>query len=268
MSRAIINGLRRSWRTDLFTAEAWQNDPGATFNPGEAGGYRVLTASAPYGAYLKPTRVCDDDNPRAANEKIVADLAFELGFSVPPVLLYRRPAPPAGEETRCCLSLVMYPEQYEWGLLWDISGLSVPVRAIIRGSISRYSDTLALDLLIGQTDRNNARNVILGVDGMDLADSAFLFLDHAYTLNYGNRWSGVGWQNIDMVPIPQLFRDSLTGGRVREGAGKIAALSDETVAGIVQRIPDDYMTATHKNIVIAGLIGRKARIPDFVARNF
>lgn len=267
MPRLKIEELRPLWRNELFSVDAWMIDPATAINPGEAGGYRVR-GTAPFGAYLKPTRLCSEDTPRAANEKIVADLAYELGLSVPPVLLYRRPGVAAGEETRCCLSLIMYPEQYEWGLIFGITTMPPPVPQIIRASISRYSETLALDLWIGQTDRNNARNVILGVDPDDQTDMAFLFLDHAYTLNHGNRWAAAGRDRIEMVPIPQVFRDSIFKPRLVQGADRIAALPDETIRAVVSRIPDDYMTAAHKGVVLDGLVSRQPGLPEFVKQNF
>ena len=48
----------------------------------------------------------------------------------------------------------------------------------------------------------------------------------------------------------------------------LEALPDETIRAIVNRIPDDYMSPTHKNTVIDGLIHRKPRLPDFVKQNY
>lgn len=243
-------------------------DPAVASRPGEAGGYRVNGGETPFGAYLIPTRLCDHNSPRAANEKIVADLAHELGFSVPPVLLHRRAGVLRGEETRCCLSLVMYPEQYEWGLIFGITGMPPPIPQIIRTSMTRYSETLALDLWIGQTDQKNANSVILGVDPANQADTAFLFHDHVFALNHGNRWAGAERGRIEMVPLPQIFRDAISKPRLREGAMRVAELPDETISAIVSRIPDDYMTMAHREIVLAGLIGRKPGLLDFVKRDF
>lgn len=268
MPRSTIEALKPIWRTQLFSTGAWTISTLAKLNAGEAGGYRVDNADAPFGAYLKPTKLCEDNYPRAANEKIVADLAYELGFNVPPVVLHRRESAVVGEESRCCLSLIMYPEMTSWQFLSEISTSSVPIQKFVRSSISRYSEALALDLLIGQTDRSNVNNVVWGTDPEDIADDMFLFLDHSFTLNYGDRWAGNGWTNIAAVPVPAVFQSALSKRRLIVGADQIAALPDGTIRDIVTRIPADYMSEDHRQIVCDGLIARKQLVRDYVAHNF
>jgi hypothetical protein len=257
----------REWRQEIFSTRSWQIDNSVPINPGEAGGFRVRAAGFAQSAYLKPIRVCDPQSPRAANEKIVSDIGFELRLNVPPVQLYRRTDALIGQETRCCVSLVMYSEHHEWQLIWNLDRFPEPVKLIVTEALSRYSKTYALDLLIGQTDRNNGRNVVLGADASVPAHTEFLFLDHAFALNHGGRWNNEGWRNIEMVQIPDVFRRSLLKGLVIEGADELSALNDETIRGIVERIPEDYMDAAHRNTVIAGLNGRKQLLRNFIERN-
>lgn len=257
--------LCRRWRESLFTELPWDKDPISAMQPGEAGGYLARAPGFPHRAYLKPLTMCDEHTPRAANEKIVADLAHDLGFNVPPVLLYGRINNVLlGEEKRCCVSLVLYPEQYEWGMIFDLSIFPPPVQHILRESMSQYSRTFALDLLIGQTDRNNNRNAIIGIGEGQPRRTELIFLDHSSSLNYGNRWAGSGWNNVEMVPIPTVFRESLSKPLVLEGAQQIATLSNEKIREIVDRIPLDYMSHSHRQTVMEGLIGRKGMIVDFV----
>jgi hypothetical protein len=161
----------------------------------------------------------------------------------------------------------MYAEQYEWGLIWDISGHSQPIQHIIRASLARYSSTFALDLLVGQVDRNNARNVILGVDPGNPDHTEFLFLDHSYALNHQNRWRDDRWKGMEMVPIPEVFRKSLSKDQVIVGARRISELSEATVHEIVERVPDEYMASAQKEIVTAGLLGRRKLIEPFIQAN-
>lgn len=274
MPRTTIEKLRTIWRTELLSTDTWTISTIGQIAAGEAGGFRVENPIAPFGAYLKPRNLHPGGTPRAANEKIVADLAYELGMSVPPVVLYHRNPVTAGEESRCCLSLVMYGEIYEWGCLFGATKWVLPEPAkglvlnIIRSSMARYSETLALDLLIGQTDRHSDRNVVFGIDPTDQADAAFMFVDHSFTLNHDKRWDAKGWTNIGAVPLPDVFRESLSKPRLVTGAEKIAALPDETVRSIVWRIPDEYMAEQQKKVVSDGLIGRKALVLDYVVGNF
>lgn len=192
MCTAVLAEIRRQWRRDVFSSHAWRKDTTAPLAPGEAGGFRVQCDGVPYGAYLKPTHICDLNAPRSANEKIVADLGTDLAFSIPPALLYRRTDAPPGEESRCCVSLILYAEQHNWGLIKNLASMEPVVRDIIAASLARYSGTVALDVWIGQTDRNNDRNVIFGVNPRNRSESGFVFLDHAYALNNGNRWGERG----------------------------------------------------------------------------
>jgi hypothetical protein len=259
--------IRQEWRRELFSTHNWNIDTAIAAQAGEAGGYRVVASEVPQGAYLKPTRLCDAETPRAANEKIVSDLAFDLGLNVPPNLLYRSTLALVGEESRCCVSLVMYPEQYPWGMIWDVSMYPQPVQEIIRATMARYSETFALDLLIGQTDRNNVGNVILGMDSQNPGGGELVFLDHAFTLNYGARWSADKWKTVEMVPVPELFRSCINKNLALAGAARIEALTDAAVREIVCRIPEDYISEQHREIVVAGLNGRKRLLRDFIGGN-
>jgi hypothetical protein len=264
MCTAALAEIRRLWREDVFSSHLWRKDTTAALAPGEAGGFRVQCGGIPYGAYLKPTRICDQNTPRSANEKIVADLATDLAFSVPPALLYRRTDAPAGEETRCCVSLVLYGEQHNWGLLKNLASMEPVVRDIVSASLARYSGTVALDVWIGQTDRNNDRNAIFGVNPMNRSESGFVFLDHAFTLNNGNRWAGNGWETIEMVPLPAAFRDSLEKNLALDACDRIGAFAESEIAAIVNRIPEEFMCEAHRNVVVTGLNGRKGRLRDFM----
>jgi hypothetical protein len=267
MQPEMLGALRQQWRREVFSGRVWTIDHTSLLQAGEAGGFRVVSPE-PLTAYLKPTRLCDEHTPRAANEKIVSDLAFDLDFSVPSVLLYRRTSVPVGEETKCCVSLVIYPSHYPWSMIWDISSLPLIVQEIVRGSIAAYSSAFALDLLIGQTDRNNANNVVFGADPTNPSNNGLWFLDHAFSLNHGNRWAGDNWRNIEMVPVPNVFRSCLDKNLVLLGSERIAALSDETISDVVSRIPEDYMSGNHQRTLIAALNGRKLSLPEFVDRQF
>jgi hypothetical protein len=263
-----LNQVRREWRDTVKSGHQWVRDPAVAANPGEAGGFRVSCATAPLLGYLKPTRIGDANTPRAANEKIVSDFAFDLGLNVPPVVLFdRADAAAASEETRCCISLVMYPEHHPWGMIWEVGVYPEPVQQLIRAAMARYSSTVALDLWIGQTDRNNANNAVLGVDPANAAYTEFLFLDHAFALNINGRWAGGNWRTIEMVPLPPIFRNSLDKPAVLGAADQIAALTDQQVTDTVNRVPEDYMTAAHKAVLAEGLNGRKRLLRDFLDRN-
>jgi hypothetical protein len=269
MFPAALSEIRKQWRQELCSEHQWQPDAIGLLHPGEAGGYRVRCDGFPFGAYLKPTKI-DASTPRAANEKIVADLATDLGFDVSPVLLYRRNGCPPGEEFCCCVSLILYPELYQWGLIWNLwnaPSMEAVLRGIVGASLAQYSGNVALDLWIGQTDRNNAGNAVFGIDPKNRAEGGFVFLDHAFTLNHQNRWAGNGWQAVTMIPLPKPFQDCIDKSLVLAACDRIAGTSDDAVAAIVTRIPDSFMTEAHRTIVTTALNGRKKLLREFVEGN-
>src|SRR5262249_12810016 len=145
--------------------------------------------------YLKPTKACPDNHPRAANEKIVADLAVELNIAVPPTCLFRVPNCPAGVESRACISLTLGPEFWEWSHLKELDTVANGLgHRLARAALSPYSGGIALDALIGNTDRNNERNAMFVADRVPGYALSFFYLDHANSLNMGDRWQNDGWR--------------------------------------------------------------------------
>jgi hypothetical protein len=185
-------------------------------------------------------------------------------MNVPPVLLYRRTNAPAGQEQRCCVSLILYPSVYEWAFLWNLEVLPEAVQQLVRTMLSHYSSTLALDLLIQQSDRDNPRNGLFGTDVNQPAEGEFWFLDHSNSLNCRDRWARDDWKQTQMIPLPAVLRVAVDKPLAIRGAEAIEALSDETIRAIVDRIPDDFMTPAHREMVTAGLLGRKQLVRQII----
>jgi hypothetical protein len=86
--------LARSWREHVETADPWR----PTGNPGAAGGQAqgYFVTSGPVNAFAKPSQrdTSPTPVPRAAHEKIAADLAFDLRLPLPPAILHRWSDPP------------------------------------------------------------------------------------------------------------------------------------------------------------------------------
>jgi hypothetical protein len=256
---------QRDWRQSVLSGEIWQRDPTAQNIAGEAGGYRVLSDGYEYGGYLKPTILCDETHTRAANEKIVADLAFELNLWFAPVVLYRRDAQECpSEEHRCCVSLVMYPVHSE--MLEFLHASSTAAQADMADKMREASPNLALDIFVGRTERTNPRNVILGTFSEDEIVGSLVFLDNADTMNCGHAWEGTGWRQYISLPVPKALRENLDRPALAKKATEISKLSSQTICEIVSRIPDDYMTSENKEVVLRGLLGRRKLIESFVAK--
>ena len=226
----------------------------------------------PYLAYLKPTKLCPPNHPRAANEKIAFDLAYYLGLPVPPVLLYRRKVENKQgnqEETRTCISFVIYSKWWKWFDIWDsLPDFSESVRNKIKDDLTKCSGMIAFDVFLGQTDRNNSGNVIYGWDPNNTKYSGFGFIDFSYSMNYNDQWDNAKWTNLSKVSIPQFFDDYLDINLIHKIAEDIANLPDSVIKSIVSRIDEDYLQKPERIKLIGYLIGRKKLIDKFIQSNY
>ncbi len=256
-----LRATAREWRERAFSELDWVEDETRQFSLGEARG--MVVRSGKLQAYLKPTAPCQENHPRAANEKIVADLAADLGVAVPPVVLYRRPECPLDQEPRTCLSLVLYKEVYTFGQVRSLAG---PLQERGKRLFLDGSGVLCLDLLVGNTDRNNAGNSILGTSPNGL-DECFMFIDYANSLNVGDQWANGAWSNMSNLPMYDDMADPDIGS-LRRAIDKLEGLDERIIWEAVSRIPDDYMSPGHKQIVIQGLNGRRSQVRAVLSSRF
>jgi hypothetical protein len=116
---------------------------------------------------------------------------------------------------------------------------------------------IVLDTFVGNDDRNNMRNALFGLNGRAPTDSTFMFLDHANSLNMGNRWANGGWQQVVLPPMPDLLRQAADWSVLHGVVDAIERLPNETIDEVVGRIPDDYVLPQHRDIIADGLKGRR-----------
>ncbi len=269
-----LSAVAKVWRRSVAESYKWRKTQNPKIKAGGSGGFEVEADGFPYRGYLKPTTICTDAHPKAANEKIAADLAYELDVPVPPAILYLRddaPVNPAGaptEERRACVSLIVYNEQYEWGTIMQLAGLEPLTREIIKSAMARCSGAIVLDLLLGQTDRNNARNVIFGIDRDEPSKASFVFLDFANSANMGNRWSGDGWKPVADPGFPAIMTEALDKGILQATVERLMQLPHETVHEIIGRIDKQFLTDTHKDVLTTAITGRRQLVTDFVRQRF
>lgn len=240
----------------------------ASFQAGEAGGFLVRTDGFAYKGYLKPTNVCPPEHPRAALEKIASDIAYELDLPVPPVQLFKRNLVNPNEESRNCISLVVYPEQYAWGQIWDTNTIAQPFRKILKGALARCSGMIALDLWLGQTDRNNHNNAIYGSDPEHEAESGFLFIDFANTMIFNHAWEGDIWKTVRPLSLPQVMVDSIDKKVLRLTLDNIRSFGEPILSDIVGRMPDDFLPKEGRDHLLSALIGRREIVTDYVSKTY
>lgn len=261
-----VGDLPAVWRRDVFTKRIWQIEANRAIQEGEAGGFVVQSPGFEHLAYLKPTNICTPDRPKAAYEKIAADLAFDVGVSVPPVLLYRRKHAPEDEESRACVSVIIYDEQWEWGQFWEPSPPGIA--DILRTVLARSSGAIALDTWFGNTDRRNKRNAIFGTFHDAPAQGAFMFLDFSNSLNMGNRWAQNGFQEIEVPPLPDILLEAVDWNVLDQTTSRIEDLDEDSIDAVVGRIPLDYMEQKHSDIVASALKERRRLIRARLEQSF
>lgn len=259
---SFIRKQANEWASALFTKNDWKEDPNRHQKPGEAGGFIVITGNVLNAAYLKPTNKSHEHHPRAANEKIASDLAFHLGVAVPPVLLYRRKNCPPKAEPNVCLSLILYPEQWEWDQLAKMKDFA---KALARKELALNSGIIAFDCFIGNTDRNNSRNALFGMNSKYPAEDGLLFLDLANSLNHNKKWGKDKWKDVKYPPMFTPMKDSADWFVIDSTISRIEKLPDNLIKKTVDRIPNDFMTNETKKIVVDGLLGRRMLIRKVIS---
>ena len=250
--------IAEQWRREVAVGLEWRPDEERTrrVQKGEAGGFVVGADGFPYFGWSKPTKICPDDEPRAANEKLSYDLAYDLGLAVPPVTLFNRDCS-SGEEGKCCVSLFMFDQMFELGQLVALQGVD---RSKAAQAIREGSGIVSFDAWIGNRDRSQ-RNVLIGYDS---ATGRWwpAFIDHAFALNSGNQWNGAKWKDVRLSNMPSEMRAVIDKGLALATAGRIAGITDKEIGALIDRIPSEYMTSEQRSVVLEGLSGRRGLVSD------
>ncbi len=204
---------------------------------------------------MKPTEEKADDPlyRRAAREKIASDLAFELGLPVPPVLLATfPPGLPA------CISLVMYPRQFAWEHIKSQSLDESDLGVALARALPQCGSMLAFDTWIKQMDHgDHPHNIVLGYVPGQLATSELVFLDFAFSMGFDRSWNEGGWRDVRKAHFPPLMLEQLDSERLEDGVRRIESLADETIATIIDRIPEPFLPRDQAGVIKEGLMGRK-----------
>lgn len=138
------------------------------------------------------------------------------------------------------------------------------MRAIISSKMAQCSGAVVLDLLLGQTDRNNARNVVFGTDPAEPESGRFLFLDFANTMNMGDQWANGKWKEIKDPGFPEVMTKSVSKAVLKETVDKMRALHPETIEQIISRIEHPFLSERYKGILMDAIKGRQGLVVDYV----
>jgi hypothetical protein len=97
---------------------------------------------------------------------------------------------------------------------------------------------------VAQTDHadHHPHNVVFGYADFDddvYRGAEFVFLDYAMALGWAGSW--------DTDPLH-----------------RIENLPEATISTIVNRIPDDYLVAQQREVILRGLVARRERVRELV----
>jgi len=193
--------------------------------------------------------------PRAAHEKIAADLAFDLGLPVPPVVLWERPIAEPRQQRHASISAGAFPRASVWAA---VAPLLVPR---LLPELSAVASAMAVfDTWVANTDRQNDGNLLVSRD--DSVTPPVLrvaYLDFANSLTYrwgkGERWWK--WEEAVACYPDGVPPDVVVMG---EAIGEIERFPSATLSEIVTRIPGSFLSKLHRSVILEGLVYRQSTI--------
>jgi hypothetical protein len=253
-----VEGLAALWHGRCETiGDEWKETSQAGDAGGEASGYFVTSGTV--NGYAKPSKIDITPNPypRAAHEKVAADLAFTLGLPLSPVLLHRWPgAPPQGDQQFVAISLQPFLNVHKWEHIAAVPPLAEQMKLELKAVASAL---VPFDTWLDNGDRVNGGNLIVSKDGRDPAKP----LRVAY-IDYSNsmvcEWRNRPFTDILLRPIYPTDQKDADVAIMENMLSRIEAVTPNTIQGIVHRIPDDFATPAMRSQILDGLLSRQSRV--------
>lgn len=239
--------LAEEWQTLVETTGQWTlGDPVGT---GESGSLHI-TGEGGLCGIAKPA--FQGDMPRAAHEKIAADLAHILGVPVPPVILWRNPnggAPFA-------ISLRAFSQPLTWGQAGHLTARP----EFLAGCADILAGGYVFHVWIGDTDHSgNPGNVLIDA-ASTLEKPALAFIDHAFSMSYS--WPGPT-PPLQHIGGYYMARENLPQPAVAKAVEWVQDISTEAIERIVKRIPASFLAEDRAAMIVDCLVRRRGQLTDF-----
>jgi hypothetical protein len=239
-----------SWSRTACSDHTWELGDPVGF--GESGSRKIIRDDGVMG-FAKPAFEATNYYPRAAHEKIACDLAHEIGVPVPPVTLWRNPAPKGSAGDLYAISVNAFSQFMNWhqfGPYLTEEFKSAVAPAMAAGFVFHN--------WIDDTDHHVANGGNVVVDSNCSADNpSIAFIDHAFSLSC--RWSAATAQ---ISPIPQYYIDQnkLPVEVLKDVVGKVERVSEQKIREIVTRIPVMYLSELNAELIIRCLLTRQTEL--------
>lgn len=245
----------------MFNTSVWLKH-NSLIVAGEAGGFFVADMDNGLTAYLKPTNKNTQDHPRSALEKISYDIGYDLDLPVSPIQLHRRIDAGEIEEDKVCLSLVQHPRCSEWGKIKTLALDDPILRGMLNAALSENSGMVALDLFLGQSDRDNPRNVLWFCDD-DNINFGLIFIDFSNSMIGSGNWNDANWRNV-IDSCPKEMIQSIDKRILSEATEKVRNLDESSIEEIVDRVDQDYLIDANKTKLKTALLERRRIVADYI----
>lgn len=192
----------------------------------------------------KPAIQAGGGTPRAAHEKIAADLACHLGLPVPPVLLWTDPT------TRELYAISSWacrqPEvwQNQKGLL---------SATFVKNCSQFIADITIFHSWIGDTDRNEG-NTIVDMESNE-TDPKLFFIDHAFCFGYNPRFHGhdPAWVTHNYYPAHHIAKTQMS-----SITDLVEKMQPDLISDVVGRIPDAFLSPDKRSGITQELVRRQS----------
>jgi hypothetical protein len=239
--------LCSEWFNAVETTDEW-DDKGA-ISSGESKAIWVSRRTDGLRGAAKPGEPKADSVCRAAHEKIAFDLAHQLDFPVPPVILWDR-----GDGHAANRHLAISAWAYTQCVNWDAACSKGAISDSDKASTSETCSAMRVfHTWIGDCDRKT-EHVQVDESSPD-GELSIAFIDHAFSMSY--QWKA---PDAAIQPSPHYMPLQEHREAMLEAIQRIEALSDDEIKRIVERIPATYLPAHEKGNIITNLISRKTKL--------
>ncbi|HZZ94281.1 MAG TPA: hypothetical protein VFE23_17100 [Usitatibacter sp.] len=259
---AAFEAIAENWRGAVVSADSWVPKSAAGVEGGQASGYFV--SSGTLNGFAKPSTLDADNIPRAAHEKISADLGYDLGLPMCPVILHQWTAPPAGNQPNVAISLVPFSSVFKWGVVAGIADVAAKLQAEIAPWASRM---VAFDTWLSNADRVNDGNLLVSKATHQDRGSALscAYIDYSYTMLHSWR---AGHGNMGCVGPYPCGVSAVDVSVLTDTISKIEQVSDGAINDVVTRLPANFLSTSDGQLIVDGLIYRRGHLRATLRQTF
>lgn len=239
-----LESIAAEWAEKAVSTDAWK-DLGS-FGGTESRPFRARRYRDGLVGLAKPGLRHEDDVPRAAHEKLAADLAEALDLPVPPVILWECDS---GNEKRAryvSISAWAFGQSLLWNeakeaLCEDFEKQAAPIASAMH----------AFETWISAQDRKPDHVVV----NIEKGEVQLAFIDYAFSMSRAWRQ-----QHAGLGKCPPYLSVNVHLDVVAEMADKIRGLDDVLVDRLVARIPPDFLPQDKRELIMINLKERKKKI--------